>query len=680
MQARWNGTPVKYTPVSNFTLPKYPSGTLSTQEVRDAIQRAANVWNNANCCTQSVVNPQIRLELDTRPMDVPTKAEIFSGNVFRNPLPADQRGPGGKHAFFATTDATYPTEWGFNSTYPGTLGITYLWMTDAGAIDNIDSAMIVFNGFGEEPFLDSRGPGAPYKHRIFWYTGATTQGGSTAFNLETVAIHELGHFLGYLHSDCAGTVMVAQYAANRQQLAASDVRTICASVAERGYGRPTCPTPTPQEQEEEQEENNPVTNGGGTVGPTASMTKPGADRYYFCNTSADCANSLVCRTFPNGQKVCDYACATTAACPVGEVCSSSGYCRAPLISSGEGTTGGGGTSGGTTGTSGTTTTPVDPAEFVPIQDFCAPCTSRSDCANSLCVRLSEDSTPICSAWCSSDAECGTLGTCTATGGGSSNGVCIPRDTSCIQKALTRAGQLNEACTQEEPCGPGLSCIQLDNSAVCLETCDSTGAQPCKTDGYACYEIDAEAKKGVCFKATAREGESCLLPDTSLCGFAGQLTCLGTPAKQYQDAACYKLCGGTYGGCQNGQTCATNPGATIGACTPLLAATCELADFGEACSKADDCATGYCVNSGAESACSRSCNLQTQTGCPVSFTCRSSGGANGYCWPSDNIVKPGPVCTRDTKAPGECGCKGSPGDFSLIALVAMMLFLARRRRI
>jgi hypothetical protein len=184
---------------------------------------------------------------------------------------------------------------------------------------------------------------------------------------------------------------------------------------------------------------------------------------------------------------------------------------------------------------------------------------------------------------------------------------------------------------------------------------------------------------VCFKAQAREGDSCILPDTALCGLSGKYLCAGTAAKEFQDAECYKLCGSngniTYENCQSGQSCALYPQSTLGVCTPALAPTC-LADLGVKCASNDDCATGLCTTKGADRACSRTCSLATHSGCPQGSTCLSAGaGDNGFCWPTSGNVTAPKACANKSG----CGCSGGAKENIFAAALVMLLLAARQLR-
>ncbi|MCC6809718.1 MAG: matrixin family metalloprotease [Deltaproteobacteria bacterium] len=657
---------------TGMQLPGPGTSMVGDDIVRATIQEAGTVWNQANCCTSGTAHPNLEL---TRDAD-------FSASE-ANPPSIATTGAKGKHPIWVNKGSDFGNPLDFNNPcFPGTLAIT---VPSRNGAHIISTAMMVFGGWGHDiqdgGTCDPDGPGGPQAsfeqpdtraNLIRWYTGTTSING--AFSLKAVAIHELGHFIGYDHSECVESVMYKSYKnPPKLDLHATDRYSVCASPTyQQGYGHATaCPTAADNTSDQED-----VTLNNGMSGATGGNVMTQQGRYGQCSVTADCLTGLTCRTWPNGQKACDWPCAVADTCPQGQACVS-GYCKTPSASAGGA---GSGTSTGATGGTG----PQEPADAIPTQDFCAPCGKRDDCLNSLCVRMGTDTTPFCSATCEGADDCGPLATCTSTGT-AGIGVCVPKDVSCIQKAVARRGQLNESCSTDLPCGPGLLCVQLANQPVCLEYCDTdSGGKSCTTSGYSCFELDKERKYGVCFKATAREGESCLLPDTSLCGFADGLQCFGTPAKQYQDAACYKLCGGKYGSsCATGQNCVTNQGATVGVCTPLVEPTCPLADFGQKCSKADDCTTGYCANSGSDSACSRSCDANLNSGCPNNFTCRSSGGANGYCWPTSNTVTAAPICKS---GPGGCppaasgqGCEANNGDIALVLLAFASLVLVRRRR-
>ncbi len=659
MQGRWlPADDVTYhiaTSDSDMQLPG-PAGILSPSEVRGVIVASANAWNNPPCCCtvwssagQCTTNPapSVRSVLRLR------NATADVGTVS---VPADGKEPESNWCPGGVSDCSQVIKriWVAKQSYdgvislpPGVLAVTLPAVADY----KIQRSRIAINGKSDGPK---------------WYLTTSTPsgcGGEGCFNLQKTMTHEFGHFIGYLHSACTASVMVPTASPNnasRLQLHETDVKSLCSLVDEsdlsgNGYGiTAECP-PAPS-----------GSTGGGTGGGTSGETAGGAaGRFTHCSTDTDCKAPLVCAQFPTG-KHCDIPCTTDDDCPGTEVCPTTGpkFCAVGSV---------GGASG------------------PPTTDFCAPCDGHSDCVAGVCVQLAENMR-ICSAYCSSDTSCGSGATCTATTAGG-DGVCVPNDTSCVQTATERRGQLNELCDAEHTCGPNLLCVQLAQAAVCLEHCDTDLTKPdarrCSTDGYDCLELDSNLKFGVCFKATAHEGESCLLPDTSLCGFTGKMICAGTPEKQFQDAACYKLCGGQYGAaCAKEQTCIGTP---IGACQPLPKNPCPLADYGQKCAKGEDCASGMCQIRGTDQACSRTCSVSLQSGCPQAFSCVSAGaGDNGYCWPKSNVVSNAPVCadragcgapassSTSGTTPRTCGSASEPGGPAVLSALVAAVWLVRRR--
>jgi hypothetical protein len=211
---------VAYTPDTGSMVLPGPSGNpVSDATVRSAIASAASSWSNANCCTgPSFVPPDIAL---TQAPSAPKPMDPFS-------LSTGGTGPQGYNPVWVTlTD--YPAGSGLDfATFPGTLAITYP-LLQAGQLVRME---LVLNGFEPNAQVPVR-----------WYSGSVPPAGCTdgsgCYNVESVATHELGHFIGFAHSSCTGSVMVAAYSGRRTALAVSDIASVCSPDA--GYGHATCP-------------------------------------------------------------------------------------------------------------------------------------------------------------------------------------------------------------------------------------------------------------------------------------------------------------------------------------------------------------------------------------------------------------------------------------------------------
>lgn len=532
-----------------------------------------------------------------------------------------------------------------------------------------------------------------------------TAGSADCFDLMTIAVHEFGHYVGYQHSSCGASVMygTADKSTVKRQLEAADVESLCGrSDCIQTAGYPTLGTTGLP----------PYKNKAGQT-----LTIPGTrSRLQSCTTDAECGGDPKFKCINKEYAgFCQFTCTTDVDCPSGEACvsircdagstqcldpqkgtayrycaisTSVAQCQLPGASgtgggssgggsggtagSTGGTTGGGGTSGGTTGS--TTGGTVGGGAGL-LRDFCAPCNGPGDCLNGICLSASNN-TRVCSLQCYDDTDCGENGLCSIAEG-ATQGYCYPKNTACIDQQVSARRQLNEACDNESLCAPGLVCLQLVNSAVCLEYCSPNGSVTCSTDGFGCVKIDNRNDVGVCFKANMKEGDSCIIPDTSLCGDPRSMLCAGTPEKNYLDAQCYKLCGAEFGDCKgSGQSCSLYPNLDIGVCTPPVKPTC-LADIGQACGSTDECASGSCVQRGGESACSRTCSLSLQSGCPRGNRCIDDGDGNdkGFCWPEDDKVKAPAKCESGKSG---CSCHETSAEEAWIAGVVAVALAARRR--
>ncbi len=555
----------------------------------------------------------------------------------------------------------------------------------------------------------------PYLWRTSSDIGCSSSN-ANCYDMLVTFTHELGHFLGYQHSACAASVMYGVYdsqtASLKEQLIQADIDSVCGHGDCSTLGYPNINDASVPA----------LTDRAGNAIDMSTATRA---RFATCAQDGDCAKAgsrLRCigTTLPGGNTpvptcpspvgtqpcapanyagFCSLSCTDTtnsSDCPDGEACVSNGsmaYCAinrtvSPCVvtTSGSGGSASGGSDGTSTGVStGVASGTADAGGGASptgsggaFTDFCQPCTQESDCSSGNCVDLG-DGNLICSAPCSSDLDCPTGASCLPKG----EGFCYPQNTACIQQAVANVRALNEACDTQTLCAPGLVCVQLNNAAVCLEYCDPLLGNTCSTDGYSCVLIDSTSGVGVCFKATGHEGEDCVVPDTSLCGLNNNLICAGTAQENYQDAKCWSLCGTGYPNCsQSGQTCIPfSTGAQVGVCSPLAQAAC-LGQVGDKCATTDgsDCATGKCEIKGGLQACSRSCLLATQSGCPESMDCLDAGSGNGkgFCWPHDNTVTTA-SCPKTQKT--GCGCHAEGGtESAFLSLVVLgLVFRTRRKR-
>jgi len=674
MLGRWkSGDSITYhlaTADSDWMLPgPVGTGNLNPADVRNIVVQSANTWNNAPCCCTEWNGPGGTCSANSNANSKPTLQLVRAGpeagtiSVPANGVEPNYNVVGGVKDGQTLTQAEVikriwvshvdyaGTAINFHDT-PGTLAITLPAPFPTQAPNYaILRARMVING---STFNNAPGSPTPTTN-LHWFLTPTVPAACTpsnrCFSLKRTMTHEFGHFIGYNQSSCQLSVMIPTAPANdpsRTALHETDVKSLCALTTENGltgngYGK---------------------TEACGSTGSTGSSgtTTGSLKRYFNCAVDTDCPASLKCSV----DKYCDIPCTLNTDCPSNEICPVTGnkFCTLNVgAAAATGASGVGGTGG-------------DAA--LPSSDFCAPCVSNRDCAAAACVELNA-TTHICSTYCAAGDSCGSAATCSATTTG--DGVCIPNDPSCVATAASRRGALNEVCDAQNPCGLSLICVQLPGSAVCLEYCDTDAARidgkSCSNDGQACFELDKNLKFGACFKGNMREGESCLLPDSSVCGLDLKKQCTFLPGQTVDNSACYKLCDGTAATpCGEGQNCTL--GASFGVCTPLPTQLCPLFDYGEKCLTGNDCASGFCTSHAGDQACSRTCTISTQSGCPQSFRCLEAGaGDKGFCWPANNMTKTPKDCTTKTSC-GGCSSGGAASNETLM-LAAFVFAIAWRRR-
>jgi len=452
-------------------------------------------------------------------------------------------------------------------------------------------------------------------------------------DLQSIATHEFGHWLGLDHTTAARATMLAYYSNGiaERSLEQDDIDGVCSLY--------------------------PVTCGGCTddgqcgVGEvcTAGNCAPAG-----CSTTNDCAMGAVC-----WKGACTPGCRTDAECSDGQVCRGAECVRDP------------------------TTCPIcepcrSSADCGGSDYFCVDtgsggactkdCTTNADCdGDSSCWRLSDgrgntfnlclgpdqsgdfcpsnytcDATRGCKQlWtrCANDGVCG-FGSCMATGGSAGNrctcdcavdadcgdeAVCVPGsaggDNYCMPKSAV------DACTLLQ-CGEGQVCVE----GACVDACAGVACGA----GETCVSGACVSPCGTCPAGTTcdPESEACVPADRC----AG-VTC--SPGQVCADGTCVNA-PACEAGCPAGQRC------EAGACVPLEGEACG----GATCGTGERCEQGHCVPSDP-------CAGVT---CPSGSTCQNGS------------------CTGGGKGSGKKGggCSTGGGAPAVLGLAAAAL-LGRRRR-
>lgn len=403
----------------------------------------------------------------------------------------------------------------------------------------------------------------------------STNAAANTYDIESVVLHEAGHFAGIDHSAAGSAVMYAYYATadQKQQLTDVDVDDIC--------------TVYP-----------PV---GGTIGtPCSADSECGDPNYTMCRARSGAV-----------AKICTRLCPTT--CPTGYACdntSAGGQACLPQIGAPDQCKFCLNASQCSTGQclrfNNSTTT------------FCSTtcqgtldCPTNYSCDNGYCV----PNAGTCTNQCTTNANCAagyncTNGTCVFRGAAGDDCTAARSCSDCNQCVFNTAGTQatcrtccagngqGGACStcQNATCASGLTCQALTdspNSSVCQPgTAAPTSCQPCGADNSCAQGL-------VCLAGTCRAACNPAAPGVSC-------------------AACYAYNDGTN---------------TSGAC----ACPGELKAEGEACgqlspSQLAACNPGLtCVNSGSGNLCRQLCDPLVPSSCGAGKTCFLVGG-QGVCLP------------------------------------------------
>ena len=478
------------------------------------------------------------------------------------------------------------------------------------------------------------------------------------YDIQAVALHEAGHFLGFGHVECADAVMypTGSGASSNYVLSSHEEAGLCAIYP-------------PRES-------------------TTALTLGEA-----CESVAECPTQSSCIQASTGGTLYGYCaglCTSDEDCSTGFVCSSIAlqdggslnFCAPGL---------------GNVATD---------SEGNPIGDLCSACSSGEHCQSGLC--LEEDGISVCSRPCNDLNECPLNFSCVApTSGGA---YCWPDDPS--ECGLDTRPGLNQVCYREgaaedggdlyDPCGPGLSCMGFrplcqGRQGACVLYCDT--ATLCPDNLTCCFEID---ENGHCMEASSdrnfggcfdlrKEGEACVSAEQSVCFEGYECVAVG----ELSQAKCYETCdSGTCGGdeyCWSIAPLCEDMSQLNICCDNEYPDTCvpgelsSLKEVGEVCAINSECYSGLCLNYDDSSVCSRSCDVQTGVGCPDdTFDCLFVAN-EARCWPQ-GIVEPEPTDPPVPAPSGCCRALGHPlssGDLFFSALVwlpfAFIWFRSRRRR-
>ncbi|MEQ8273824.1 MAG: matrixin family metalloprotease [Deltaproteobacteria bacterium] len=513
--------------------------------------------------------------------------------------------------------------------WPGqdaTLALTYVFysLDDSRAITDAD---MIFNGLTWTwTTVDSEiGQGTPGK-----------------VDVETVAFHEAGHFLGLDHSNDPEAAMYPSNNKMMQRSAAQDdVQGVC-SLYPNGQ-------PVPGQT--------PGTGNGGPIGAP-------------CTSNPDCASSLCAQDDEIGRSYCTAECAVAnpGTCPAGFPCTATSvgdYCLAAIVT----------------------------------DELCDFCSNGNQCSSGLCVGVPfrNFGQPFCTKPCdpaNPSGQCPGGYQCELTQLDTTQiGVCVPNSGVCSPSGK---GGHNEACYANGTCKAGHMCLEWapgSGITYCFAEC-APGVAGC---GYRqeCTAVAGRMNTYVCL-TKAGIGEPCL-PEVCL----NNAQCLFDETLGVDSALCYASCT-SQAQCQANTMCVTE-GLAVGACVPGEGFKYDGQPCQSGAECESTVCTVFGDNKLCTRECSTSNEVDD---CSPGLRCLApSGTTQGFCWPEafdTNEETPrrnittniSGYCACDTSnscdsdcdcdpecGGGTCSCTTTGGDgaaWPALALAFLVLALRRRR--
>jgi len=485
-----------------------------------------------------------------------------------------------------------------------------------------------------------------------------TAGTANCFDVGTVSLHEAGHFIGLYHVQCSDAMMYPSRPGTdvKTDLPNHEIAAVCAMYPPRSTTTPLA------------------------TGETCNNNPTGCPSGDTCITPLDSGVAAGCTLTgftPNNTCLlawCAKMCVADSDCGEGHIChplsgGGGNYCMPGLANAGVGTAG--------------------------AWNWCQPCTSGDQCQNGVCITYRGYS--YCASQCAGASSCPTGFTCTTIG---TSRTCWPDSPANCQSPTNSPG-IDDVCFQWNPpdtttqqfnaCLSGLMCVGFKQTEIiqnnqclgyqegdCDILCTTDSAYTCPalnptpgTDrhmtccfgldavtGECClYGVDTSSSTGSCLTSGSassqtaggcfqirEEGESCVLPEQSVCDQGLGCFSKGNAAQ----SICYQKCPNG-NECLGYQTCNSytdpcNSNTTYQVCEPAPLVT--LRGIGIECTTDKDCDSGYCYTdaTSGQSACSRICTVATSFGCPGNididgdgkpdggFTCAPVSSPTGACWP------------------------------------------------
>jgi MYXO-CTERM domain-containing protein len=458
-------------------------------------------------------------------------------------------------------------------------------------------------------------------------------GNANALDVESITVHEAGHFLGLDHSSPTSAIMYATYpyGSIKRTLTQTDITDVC-TVYPSGASAGVQGDPCTQDSQcssglycrgpagGTSKICTRVCSASNTSCPTgytcqnaspsgmACLTPVGAaDLCKFCTAGSDCSTGN-CVT--DGQRNwCTHNCTVDADCGTGYscvpsatslVCVPNTSCPVPQCSTGADCAIGYGCVGGMCTATG------NPGDRCEISLYCKSC--------SICIGTYQEA--YCRSCCGGATGTGGCQGCTNTScptGFTCYSLSVGTDQVCAPSGVP----LCQACDAQTPCQSGLQCV----NQRCHSSCNPTNPGTCQ----ACYATGTTTGFCACPDEVAQTGQACGQTSQGLRVCVTGNVCVGDPP------TCRAQCTlGNDATCPGGQSCQSVGGHAVciqGSVAGQLCAGCEN---GVGCAPGLTCWSGRCY---------QTC-LPTQPSCTA---CVSVEGGVGVCACDDQLSGPGQYC-------------------------------------